>query len=221
MSQIFHRGEILKKRGPVLLGLGILLLIGSYLIPFQLFLPAWTHWDGTFDLGPGKRNGPYIGLYWGSMVRGMLLITGANNDIELSIENINGRVIIPARIVADTYYFEFTSPDNSMYHFTFSNNMSINSSKSVYWIVWAYWYNLVFLAFGFLFLSVGIVMTLRDEKIFQELETVRTDAPQSLPPPSPPPKTPLPEALEILKLRLSKGEITPKEYEKLKKLLEE
>jgi len=145
--------------------LGILFLVCSFFIPFYRFLPAWKHWEGTYTIGAGKKGGPDIELLLGPVAEGMLLINGGNNDINFSIIDFQGGTVISKMLALDRYYFGPFQAGNTYFFVTliFDNSMSL-TPKTVYWIVRAYWYNLVFLILGVSLLALGIIVAVYERK---------------------------------------------------------
>jgi hypothetical protein len=139
--------------------LGILSLVCSYFVPFYRFLPAWKHWDGFYTVGSGTSNGPLVELSYGPVAEGMLEISGGNNDIYFSVEDSQGGTVIPKTLASGEYYFGPFQALQNTYYFKFDNSVSLLTPKTVYWIVRAYWYNLVFLIFGVSSLALGIFVT--------------------------------------------------------------
>jgi hypothetical protein len=143
--------------------LGIFFLVCSFFVPFYRFLPAWKHWEGTYTIGAGTSNGPLVELSYGPVVEGMLDISGGNNDINFSVEDFQGGTVISKTLASNKYYFGPFQAFQNTYYFIFDNSMSLNP-KTVYWIVRAYWYNLVFLIFGVSLLALGIIVALYERK---------------------------------------------------------
>jgi hypothetical protein len=139
--------------------LGILSVVCSYFVPFYRFLPAWKHWEGTYTIGSGTSNGPLVELSYGPVVEGMLEIGGGNNDIYFSVEDSQGGTVISKTLASGEYYFGPFQALQNTYYFVFDNSVSLLTPKTVYWIVRAYWYNLVFLIFGVSSLALGIIVT--------------------------------------------------------------
>ena len=159
-----------KRLGLSLLVLGTLCLVCSVIIPFNMFLPAWKHWEGTTTIEPMSARSVSLGLFWGTTIEVLLFIGGGNNDIYFSIRNSLGDTVVESRRVYGPYYFgPFFLSDNTYYTFIFSNSMSIFTTKSVYWIVRAYWYNLAFLIVGILFMVIGALMMLYESTVKQKL----------------------------------------------------
>jgi hypothetical protein len=144
--------------------LGIIFLVCSFFVPFYSFLPAWKHWEGTYTVGSGTSNGPLVELSYGPVVEGMLLISGGNNDIYFSIEDFQGGTVISKTLASNRYYFGPFQAFQNTYRFIFDNSVSLATPKTVYWIVRAYWYNLVFLIFGVSLLALGIIVALYERK---------------------------------------------------------
>jgi hypothetical protein len=149
----------LKFLGLFFVVLGILFLVCSYFVPFYRFLPAWKHWDGIYTVGSGTSNGPLVELSYGPVAEGMLVISGGNNDIYFSVEDSQGGTVIPKMLASGEYFFGPFQALQNTYYFKFDNSVSLLTPKTVYWIVRAYWYNLVFLIFGVLSLALGIIVT--------------------------------------------------------------
>ncbi len=140
----------------VLLSIGIILTLSSFIIPFHWFLPAWTHWDGEFLVRAGQTGGPTIGFNWGTFVRGMLIINGDEDDILFSVLEQTGEEIIPERVLHNKYIFEFESWKSTSYDFVFDNT-SPNADRTVYWIIWGYWYNLILFIVGGALSVAGLI----------------------------------------------------------------
>ena len=172
----------------VLVGVGLILIFSSFLVPFQTFLPAWTHWQGEYVVEPQQSAGPAIGLYLGTMVKGMLVVKGNplfgptdDGEILFSVYDSSGKTVVPESLVHGKYIFEFQSWDNTIYYFVFKNNRNVVANESLYWIVWAYWYDIVFLISGIPIAIAGISLFLKDFLIIRKEKTQiqETEKPKS------------------------------------------
>lgn len=164
--------------------LGTSLLIFSLLIPFHSFLPPWVHRDDSYNIKPRGYRSLSIGLRWGSIIRGMLVISGGEGYIRFSIEDSGGNIIIADERASDRYFFEFQSDKTDSYILVLDNSDS-SAGKSVYWIVWIYYYHILFPLLGVAISIAGVIATLREErrlssKVEETLERASKDVETSL-----------------------------------------
>ena len=110
------------------------------------------------------RRSLSINLMLGGVVRGMLVISGGDGSIGFSVEDSTGKNVIPENRASHRYFFEFR-PDKKDSYVLLLDNGDDSAEKSVYWIVWAYYYNLVFLLLGAALSVAGIFTMYREERI--------------------------------------------------------
>lgn len=161
-------------KGFTVIVLGVALLASSFLIPFHSFLPAWTYRDGSYTIKAREQSTLSIGLFSGSIVRGMLVITGGDGSISFRVEDSGAKVVTPQERARDRYFFEFQPIKTDSYVFILDNSDD-SAEQSVYWIVWVYYYNFLFLFSGIILLVAGAIAMLIEErrlsrKVAQTLE---------------------------------------------------
>jgi hypothetical protein len=156
-------------RGWILLGyaldiIGIISIIIALIVPFQLFLPACSYKDGTFNIpyrATFTDNGFFmVGIIRGMIVRGMILVQGPDNSsINFSINNSEGEAVFGPSIIKGRYFFEFQSQNSSGSYEIILENLT-NEPLYVYLIIWLYYYNILFACIGVGVLICGIIMGL-------------------------------------------------------------
>jgi len=138
--------------------LGIAVVILSFLIPFQSFLPAWIQEDDSYAIRPRERRGLSIRSMRWSFIRGVLAIEEGN--ISFSLEDSNGNVIIAEQEVSGEYPFEFQASSSDSYMLFFVNGDG-SVEKRVDWTVQMYFYNILSFLFGILVFVIGGLNMLR------------------------------------------------------------
>ena len=141
-----------------LLFLGIAIVVLSFLIPFQSFLPAWIQEDDSYAIRPKERRCLSIRSMRWSFIRGMLAIEEGN--ISFSLEDSNGNVIIAEQEVSGEYPFEFQASSSDSYMLFFVNGDG-SVEKRVDWTVQMYFYNILSFLFGILVFVIGGLNMLR------------------------------------------------------------
>lgn len=114
----------------------------------------------------------------------MLVISGGEGYIRFSIEDSGGNIIIADERASDRYFFEFQSDKTDSYILVLDNSDS-SAGKSVYWIVWIYYYHILFPLLGVAISIAGVIATLREErrlssKVEETLERASKDVETSL-----------------------------------------
>jgi len=160
--------EVIKDlwKGFLLVILSIALLASSFLVPFHSFLPAWTHQDDEFPIGPSERRSIRINLVLGSVVRGMIVTWNVDKCIVFSLEDSAGNIVLDESIARDRYFFEF-QPSKSDSYVLVLNNIDGSAENGVYWIFWSYYYNFLFLLSGVALYIVGVLFMFREEKMIR------------------------------------------------------
>lgn len=159
-------------KGFIVVILGVGLLISPFLVPFHSFLPAWIYRDDSYHIKPKGYRSLAIGLTLGGIIRGMLVIGGGDGYIGFSVEDSSGNIVIAEERVSGRYFFEFQPGKTDSYILVLDNSDS-SAAKSVYWIVWIYYYNILFLLSGIAVSIVGIVVMLKEERMLSsEVEEI-------------------------------------------------
>lgn len=164
-------------KGLLVVIIGVAVSASSFLVPFHSFLPAWIHLDDSYIIKTREYRSLSIDLMFGCIVRGMLDVSGGDGYISFSVEDSGGRIIIPERRVGKRHFFEFQPAKTDSYVLVLDNS-GYSAEKSVYWIVWVYYYNILFLFLGIILFIAGISAVLREQKklsreIAQTLEEAR------------------------------------------------
>jgi uncharacterized membrane protein len=161
-------------KGLLIVALGTLILMLSFFVSFSSFLPAWAYWDGSFMIGPDETNKIRVSPSLGSVTRFMLVISG-DGLVNLVVSDHSGNVIIDERLEAGRYFYELPTSFLNVYSIFFKE--SSFSSHSFYWIVWAYYYNIILqlvsiipLVFG-TYLIASLYKNKRDKMLITTLET--------------------------------------------------
>ena len=143
--------------GVVLDALGILVIVVSYLVPFHFFLPPWNYRDATLEVDAHKAVPMECDFLTGSIIRGMVLNLGEENrGIDFYIEDSGGETLLRRDGILERYMFEFRPQDTGLYRLVLDN--TIETPRSVYVIVWQYYYNILFLCLGFGIFISGVVL---------------------------------------------------------------
>lgn len=163
----------------MLFAVSVVILIVSFL-PTNRFLPKWSSSAGSYDLGPGKVNGPTVYLSYRSVVELDVSISGANKDVYFYITDSHGRRILDAGRIYDGYHLEWYAPAIDSYRLNFDNTMSWVSHKYVNWSFQAFHYNSFFFFLGIGLLIVGFLQMLREEKVIQRVKEFLFKGPETL-----------------------------------------
>jgi hypothetical protein len=151
--------------------IGIIMIIMALIFPFYLFLPAWSHKDGTFNINPQSKTYTDYHFYIGGIIRGMVLMQDSgNSSITITIiypkgETIispTGDIMLGPSIITGRYIFEFQTKETGLYKVILNNQM--NASISIYIIIWQYYYNVLFACLGTGFFICGLIMVVDKQK---------------------------------------------------------
>jgi len=167
-------GKVFEIRGLsealILVLLGGSVLASSFLIPLHSFLPAWTHFDDSYNIDPEGRTSLRIGLMSGSTVRVMVIIGDGDRHIGFSIEDYDGKTIISENLESAENLFEFQPSRTDFHVLVFENNGS--TPQSLRWIVLVYYYDTLFQLLGVTLPILGVVMIAlgwsREKQVFAE-----------------------------------------------------
>jgi len=150
-------------------------LISSFLIPFHSYLPACMYVDDSYVVKPKEYRSLGVGLMLGSIVRGMLVVSGGDDYIRFSVEDSSGNNIVAGEAAQDRYFFEFQPSKTDSYTLILDNSGNL-TEKSVYWIVWVYYYNVLFLLSSVVLVVTGIFTTLREERMLSKVAETSEEA---------------------------------------------
>ena len=154
--------KALQKRFIVLI-IGIAILLLSFLIPWDMFLPPWNVAQGSsWHISPGVIGTVQIGLFWGSVVHGKIWCYGANNDIDFRIKNSGNRVVFNPGRIYNGYEFRWQAWSNDIYQFEFDNTISWVTTKDVGYLIYSYYYFHAFLLVGTILIVVGFFLILKE-----------------------------------------------------------
>lgn len=141
------------RKSVILIAVGLAMLTASVLVPIYLYLPTWAYWDASFKIKPMGSNTLRLGPNLGSITRLMLIMEG-EGVLEFEIEDQAGNTILEASLNAGRYFYEL--PANTINSYTISLRNSGLSQQSIYWIVWAFYYNTIFQLASMFPLIMGI-----------------------------------------------------------------
>lgn len=142
------------RKGTLILIAGIIILISSFVVPWDMFLPPFrVEQRSEWQISPNVVGIFPLDLIWGTGVHGTIYCSGGNDDIDFRITDSADHVLFnPGRIYSG-YKFRWQAPYNDIYHFKFDNTISWVTAKTVgYWIELYYYFHV--------FLLVGIIVTI-------------------------------------------------------------
>jgi len=170
------RGEKMKK-WYFLVVAGIIVIFLGLVFPFHLFLPASMVWSGTEVIEAGGRKGPSLGLFWFWVIVGSIQVSGGNQDIYFYIKDSGGKRVFDPGTIYSGYSFIWAVPKTDSFSFNCDNSMSWFTTKTVYWTLKLYPYNVAFAILGFLLLVLGVFAALKEEEVFQKIKTWKAQKP--------------------------------------------
>ena len=95
----------------IIVVVGAILLVCSFIIPFHDYLPAWTSHEGSFTVSAGESKGPSINLFWMTQVKGTFTISGTeDNSVFFFVADSQGGMILPRTLVYNEHIFGFQVP---------------------------------------------------------------------------------------------------------------
>ena len=157
-------------KGRLLLAFSIVLLILSFL-PLHLLHPPSIFIAGQYDLSPSNVNGPSTFLPFLTVSVLDVAIQGANGDVYFYITNPDGKRVFDADRIYNGYHLDWApSQTFNTYTFNFDNSMSYTSHKFVNYSLQVFPYATILFVLGILFLAVGLVQTVREEKLILKLK---------------------------------------------------
>jgi len=143
--------------GCILVILGIVVIFIGLIFPFHFFLPAWTHYANTITINPYERLKIGQNFFMGGIIRGQTITsTESNSTVVLFIEDSNGKMVVGAREINNEIKFEFQPHQTSFYTIVLDNMGG--KSKTIFIIIWQYYYNILFLILGLIIFLAGIIL---------------------------------------------------------------
>ena len=139
---------------------GILVIAVSLFFPFHFFLPPWAHRDVSLEVEAYKTVYIECDFFMGSVVRGMVLTPGeGKRDIDFYMEDSSGQSVLAREGIEERYFFEFHPQNTGLYRLVLDNKME--TPRSVYVIIWQYYYNILFscLGLGVFICGVALIVT--------------------------------------------------------------
>jgi len=145
------------RKGTLILIAGIVTLISSFVVPWDMFLPPFRveqKWE--WQISPNVVGVSPLDLIWGTRIHGTIYCSGANNDIGFHIADSADRVIFNPGRIYSSYKFRWQAPYNDIYHLKFDNTISWFATKIVgYWIELYYYFHILLLV-GIITIIVGV-----------------------------------------------------------------
>jgi hypothetical protein len=155
-----------KKRfvlGCVLVVVGIAVIVVGFIFPFHFYLTAWTHYENTITIDPYGRLKIDQNYFMGGIIRGQIIVsTVSNSTLVFYIEDSNGKTVVGPREINDEIKFEFHPQETSFYTIVFDNMGG--ESRSIFFITWQYYYNVLFTIIGIIIFFVGIILIIMNSK---------------------------------------------------------
>ena len=185
----------------------------------------------SFQVRPGETKYLVIYLDQGDTIQfSVSVVGGSGDDIDLTIENPNFETVSKARI-SGSYNYGFTSDLSGNYKFSFGNTFSIISSKEVEFSYdvtkpaqggsYSTSSTIVGLVVFIAIIVVPIVVGISLYKKRKKKESLKTSMEnESSVREDPKLQEQNQKALDILKSRLAKGEISKAEFDELRKEFE-
>lgn len=160
-----------KKRfilGCILVVLGIAVFVVGLIFPLHFFLTAWTHYANTITINPYGRLKIDQNYFMGGIIKGQATVSNlSNSTLIFYIEDSSGKTVVGPREINDEIQFEFHPQETSLYTIVLDNMGG--ESRSIFIIIWQYYYNVLLSILGIITFFVGIVLiVMSSERTTQE-----------------------------------------------------